>query len=236
VEPTNIIYKEAGGTADGTPNNSSNDNYLSATVSTTAVPFLGLSPYGDTIQPVKYELSGRTYYLIARVYDAGSDLTMAFGDIGGVDSIITEYIPLSTTTAYRVYVSLPLTYSSNKSIFRKEGYELAKFYPVLYLKRTTGSAAARLDYFVTMPAPMMEIAAPSYGYTGLLYKGTQARVMSGSEIVGSAQSLRGEAVELLPNRSNQLISVIGWHNSSANSITRTMTYTILEVTPRWTLI
>jgi hypothetical protein len=161
---------------------------------------------------------------------------MAFGDIGGVDSIITEYIPLSTTTAYRVYVSLPLTYSSNKSIFRKEGYELAKFYPVLYLKRTTGSAAARLDYFVTMPAPMMEIAAPSYGYTGLLYKGTQARVMSGSEIVGSAQSLRGEAVELLPNRSNQLISVIGWHNSSANSITRTMTYTILEVTPRWTLI
>lgn len=231
INPGGIVYGEQQGTVDA---NASGGEYSSKTVTTSA------QTWSTSLSALDLEaLFNREVYLFTRLYDAGSLLTIAFRLVANSD-ITTDYKSISTTTAFRLFKTDPL-FIADLAVHipgSTPGYNSPTFY--LSAKRTLGSAAARVDFNIMMPRPLLFMvpgATAAGSPEGFSYTSQDNRALSktSADVSIGLLETRGDRIELVPNRYNALISLIG-DIAGTHTITHTLTYERIYVTPRWSVI
>jgi Concanavalin A-like lectin/glucanases superfamily len=229
IRPGDILFGEQQGTTDAS---TSGGEYNQKTVSTTSQSWsTALTDYQIA------ELYGRWVTLFCRLYDAGSNLQIAFSSFG---SKLTDYHSISTTTAYRLFKTDPLfiadltvDYPNNSPGYNYKTYALAA-------KRTIGSAAVRVDFIILMPEPMIRLypgATAGGSPEGFSYDSGLHRAISKTSADVSLGRLekRGKKMELEPGVYNGLITLIG-SPGGPTTITHTLTYERIYIIPRWSVL
>lgn len=229
------VYAEHDGTAD--VGASSNDAYNSFTVTTSET-----SKTGGDIDGVLRYLGGRTFRLFARFYDAGSNMQIQAGyAMDSSSTVEADYKPISATTAFNLFYTEPLQLVNVQRALLDGDAVLVTggHYFFLNMKRTTGSAAARLDYVVTMFEPTIKIDGDTLGgaYSSFVLDSETGNYLyvpaGGLNFPGIITN--GTNPALTPDRYNTIIYVQG-DSDAAATITYTLTYNKVQVTPRWRLL
>ncbi len=192
---------------------------------------------GTVLLPLFYLLLDREFYAFARLWDEGSNLKIQPQFTLGAQIIAPDMRAVTTAAAYRLLQSNPFIVPTLDGLFFGDGINISatvKFYG----QRTSGTANVRLDYWTCLPRPLVVIGNTdsSGSNVSFLYsEKTGARQLS-SNFVGDYLPASGDAINLLPGRLNLLRSVLGEAVGVDPAITYTLTYTRVNVTPRWNLI
>ena len=153
-----ILYRDLQGT--GTDPALVGSEYKSVTVGTSEST-LDFAP--DFSRAGYDAFRGQDVYGLLRLYDAGSNLQAALSIYLNTQELTTDFINLSTTTGYRLYLVGPVQVHDIP--------EIANFSPYAFgmvkLKRSTGSAAVRGDWVAFFPnllsiGPNTTISADSF--------------------------------------------------------------------------
>jgi hypothetical protein len=226
-----FLYSEGAGevTADA---GSSNAFYRNITIDTSET---SIDAWSSLSRQEFDALWGRELIAFLRMRDAGSDLQAQLELTGGptVDPDFISVTPDAST--FELEKTLTLAIPVQAKIWPPDligsGASLN-----LLLKRTTGSAAADIDYISVLPRPVVKIGptAVASAEPNVRYRLHQAVVYGANNIIQELAPVSGDALELRPNKLNILISVAGdIHEETL--ITWGMTYTI-NVRPRWSLL
>lgn len=229
----NGIYYDAGGTAGA--GTDSNSNYKLTSVTTTYAVLLGsggIFTSGNSFQRVMREFFNREFFVVCRLYDEGSNFTgLRLTTQYGSSSATTQYPtwPITTTNANRLYLS------KYGIVFPKiDNRDILSFDFILTLSgvRSTGTANIRLDWAMAIPKPFFVATNP--GITNILTIEGEFGVWSSSGI-NNPTSVIGEAVNLMPEKANMIISIMG--SSSVDPVIAwTNTFTRVDITPRYQLL
>lgn len=226
-DPGSYLYADLSGTADA---NSSGGEYKSWTVDTS-----GLTPFTLlTIQdnPIRYAaFSGKEFMPLMRVYDVGaSQVNYRFKPYGssGYAFDNSQTLPAS----WQMAKLQPFQSISQEDVFADITAENVSV--MLVPVRVTGSADVRIDYVLLMPKPIILIAPPfSAAAPSILLQGVKAveyLPASSNRFMIPKPSVTGEAIEFRPEMYNTLLINLG------TTITRTLTFNSIQVTPRWDLL
>jgi len=105
----------------------------------------------------------------------------------------------------------------------------------LTARRSTGSALYSLDYAVVLPGKIMVLVSASNGYNTLEYKSNRRNVyLYNTGYVMEITPLGGEQIEFKPGKLNYLFSHVG--DADTSTLTRTVTYNWIKITPRYELL
>jgi len=229
----NGIYYDAGGTAGA--GTDSNSDYKLTSVTTTYAVLLGsggIFTSGNSFQRVMREFFNREFFVVCRLYDEGSNFTgLRLTTQYGSSSATTQYPtwPITTTNANRLYLS------QYGIVFPKiDNRDILSFDFILTLSgvRSTGTANIRLDWAMAIPKPFFVATNP--GITNILTIEGEFGVWSSSGI-NNPTSVIGEAVNLMPEKANMIISIMG--SSSVDPVIAwTNTFTRVDITPRYQLL
>jgi len=191
-------------------------------------------------------LEGRSVALVTRLTDAGANLTAAtFWDLVGSNTVLTDFKPLSAADAtMRTFVLDNILLPTKRDLLAHRESSLivldSQFDISIVLVRTAdGSANVTLDYIFLMPRPFLELT-----YSGLtssdyfLINGRDAFIVQASgaqyNFTGKPSTVGKDPIELAPNKTNILFTMLGG-DGEANNITRTLTYTSVDVVPRYAI-
>jgi len=229
-DPETLLVGNSDGTADV---GSHTGSYLTvAGVTTSAVTAITLNPTASLLS----KLYGAEVCALARLYDAGSLLTIAlqYGDSSVF--AITDYVSVAATAVFGMFQTKSLTVK-NEAIVDREGIgQIFNF--KLQVKRTSGSADIRADYFVLLPRPVVRLTqfiGAIAATEGFLYdNGAIYSYDTGANQIARNMEATGDVLELYPERANILLAVMG--DAGTAVITHTLTYNKLIVTPRYDLI
>jgi hypothetical protein len=229
-KPDGFLFHDQSGTSDAT---TCGGAYSSLTISTSESNIVAMQ-IGDYAQE---ELRGIEVLPVGRFYDAGSSLLLATGLItqGLISLFKTDYIIPTTTAAFRTHKSLALVFPDAR---RLDNGSIQELWLALWAKRSTGSAAFRTDWAGFLPNPMI-LRAPTglSGFAKFVYRSTgEAWEMNTTTgVLGEPLSVQGRRLELTPNTHNLIMSLIGEENAS-NTLTTTLEYETVYITPRWSLL
>lgn len=224
------LYDEQQGSADA---NSSGGEYLQE-VATTAYQtnmFFYLSRVAQDA------IAGRKFYGFIRFYDAGSGVTAYPYFSLGSSSHVGTTKTLTTSAAFNLPAVPAMNFPSAESYFTDRGV-LSNPAGALgaIITRTGANANWRTDFYTCLYSPMVAISGAA---------GLEAFVLDGSQIQdydpatrlvgGSGVLATGAEIELMPDRYNHLMSLMG-NAATASAIATTLTYYAINVTPRWGLM
>jgi len=201
VDPGDVAYVEFDGTSDS---GSSGGEYQGATWSTTYVEYLISTSSLPGV--IKRQLLGRSYQALVRLYDAGTDLDLKGRDESS-DIVLTEanYLP-DGSSAFRLHAAPPMTVTASE--FSQFGYDYIALSFGVYIGRTTGSTAGRIDYIQFMYRPFIRVKSSATVVNAQVFlRGRLAQEYpSGNGLAGKFVTL-GDEVDLRPNKVNILMSV-----------------------------
>lgn len=228
------FFYDAGGTA-GAATDSNTDYKLTSvtTVAATLIGSGGIFTSGAAFQRAMSELFEREFFVLCRLYDEGSNfqglnLQVQYGSSGA--TLDYPVWAITTTAANRLYLSqYGVTFPSVKN------RDLVTFDYILRLqgRRTTGTANIRLDWAMAIPRPFFVVTNPGT-VTVLVIEDNKGTWLSGTTRSSPIAS-SGDIVNLNPEKSNTIISVMG--SSSVDPvITWTNTFTRIDITPRYMLL
>jgi len=175
----------------------------------------------------------KDYYVIARIKDAGSDLQARASvlSISGSRIYSSEWQNIDPDSAtfglYRIG-PVRLEHLIKGDIVKYDGVAVT-----LSIKRTTGSASIDIDYVCAAPEPFLYIDNLLDNDMRLVDKSVEF-IGAGAAFIAKSDG-DGSIVELVPNRMNVLFSFIEFGNSG-NSISSTLVYNEIHITPRWSLL
>lgn len=227
VDPAGYLYADYSGTADA---NSSGGEYQNATIDTSGlVPFTVLTIQDNPMRWAAF--SGREFMALLRLYDVGaSQVNYRFRPYGAAGYNFDNNQTLSA--AWQIARLLPFRTLRKADVGGDETGENISI--TLVPKRATGSADIRLDYVMLMPRPLVSIASPfSSASPSLLIDGLNAveyLPAFSNRFMIPKPTVTGDAIELIPESLNTLLA-----NAGA-TITRTVTFNAIKVTPRWELV
>lgn len=228
VEAANRWYSEQSGTADA---GSSGGQYRPQPINTSGLQ-LAATFTASGVSPLR----GRECYLFTRIYDEGTTLMGYFVYSDGSSTYQTAPRSFSAAaSAWRLLRTDPLVIPPGIQV---DGDRLLSSDTYsLYLNRSSGTANVRVDYFVVMPRPLVIIGstATAYATASLIYRDGAAYSYNGGTL-GAWLTTTGDRVELLPDQYNVIVSFIGASGNIDPSITATLTYTAVYVTPRYGLL
>lgn len=153
-----LLYRDLQGV--GTSGTLVGGEYKSVTVGTSETTL----DFAPDFSRAGYEaFRGRDVYGLIRLYDAGSNLQAALSIYLNTQELITDYINLSTTTSYKLYLVGPVHVHDIPAIADLSPYAFG----MVKLKRSTGSAAVRGDWVAFFPnllsiGPNTTISADSF--------------------------------------------------------------------------
>lgn len=232
IQQSSVQYTDLSGSTDS---NSSGSAYRAQSVSTTGIDVTNST--GITGTGFAKYLFGREYILVTRLTDLGSASPVSLAAVvTGTADVTTDYLQAATSASAGIYATPPFVLAGLENRVHNPGDNiLSNFQVYLYAKRTTGSASINVDYIALLPRPFMVLKSASAGVTATLrYKGRKAHTGSPATAVISPNiPVIGDVIELVPNRINTLISFMNDVNAT---ITRTLTYSSVYVTPRWSLL
>jgi len=224
------LYTDLSGVASGAD---SGGEHQDDTV-TTAVKTIGTSA---TVTDKIDLYGGLEYYLFTRLSDAGSNLQLALAiNIGGVQ-LSSGYASVSIGASFFLAHTLALSLPDRTVILTRAGYQ-SRFSFLLLAQRTTGSATLSTDYFMLLPRPLLRLApqgASAFAESFIL-RGRAAQIFNSSvPATDNLPTITGDIIELQPARYNILRAVMG-ETTSVATITYTLTFSKVIVTPRYALL
>jgi hypothetical protein len=241
VLPTTVLYADESGTVQA---GNVGGQYRQTSVGTAVEGVL----VGDLVISSQdrekfLELLGKEYYLMARIYDAGSTLQIASRLLVGGSSIglETEFKAISTTTGERQYVTQPLVIFNQTDFFLGAKFnKLGTQFPttdaqfILLARRTSGTANIRVDYIAVLPRPACRLQG-NFAAANFIYRGTSGIITDSNLIFQKQLSHTGDAIELVPGKYNTLMMYLG-DESGNSTVSWTLTYNNIYVTPRYALL
>lgn len=223
-EDPDALYSDRSGTVDA---NSSGGQYLSQSVSTG-----GYGPTFTITDNLKKALYGKAFYIFARVFDQGSNLQIKARD-DDTDAA-TDWKSVTSPADWGLYYTPPLTLPA--FAFAGHGYTKKSLEPSITFRRTTGTANIWLDYFQVMPRPLVAVNAATaiLGEDVVMHGGQAYEISSGTDL-DRAYVVTGDTIELLPNKLNMLMSLMGGDKGTDPEIAATIFYAV-TVTPRYAVL
>jgi hypothetical protein len=213
--------------------------YLSGSFVDTVTTAINTGSSGSTIRSKSVDpllFIGQNIYAVARLIDAGADLTarMAVTLVG--QSFLTDYVAIDPDIAnYRLFGIGGLRVPQTR-LFAGETLLMSVS---LELIRTTGGASnvtpANIHY---LPSPLLKItnsAAVGTDYDRLGIRGREAHSIDDLGNFQRYLTVVGEIVELKPNAWNVLMSLLG-NVAEDSAKTRDTSFIAVYVTPRWNLL
>ena len=239
VDPSVIgLYTDLSGTVDA---NSSGGAYESQAVTTSTTTYTSGIDVTRTLAQV---LSGLECCAVARINDqTAAALQIRFSYFYGLDSTVTPDWRAITSAAYFLtrmtnFVVIP---DLRRSISRVGFPTTSGIY--FSAKRSTGSGNVYVDYFQVVPRPLMVLTSSSLNAGNvLIYRSREPELRNYSSSTGQyttdAAEMRGDVVRLVPGKYNELITFTGdpYTATAEITITRTLTYNRVLVTPRYQLL
>jgi hypothetical protein len=228
VYPKDSVFCDLNGSVDA--NSSGGQNQVQS-VNTTAVNFEKVL----TVQGAVRELMGREGVMLARMADAGTNLTIAATDTWGAAKS-TSYKPVGSSGTFYLLMTKP-TSLHNAEFFYGGECPLPSATLALSCRRSAdGAANTTVDYFAFLPGPCLKLTGVTFGF---LYDSEvrHATDLTNQGIVNSFDvSLTGDTrFEVVPGKYNIISCYLG-DTTHAPTITYTMTYSKVVVTPRWSLL
>jgi len=238
ADPAGNFFRNAGGTA--TTSADVDSDVRTESVNTTNV-------FVTALTDINYfdPLAGRSLALIARLSDAGANLTAAtFWDLTGSNAVLTDFKAIVADATRRVFVLdnilVPtkrdlLAHRRSSMIILDDQVDIG----VVLVRTSAGAANVTIDYIFLAPRPLLELT-----YSGLsasdffLISGREAYIVQASgtqyNLTGKPATVGRDPLELLPNKVNILFSLLGG-DGEANTITRTLTYVYTDIIPRYAI-
>lgn len=169
---------------------------------------------------------GGSFALLIRSKDAGSNLSLkATYTIGGIYFEESEANKVGATYGIQLLAQQ----------FIKRFPETPGIVIGVVASRSTGSGNFSIDYDLVLPGDICVWKSLSNGYNLFDYQSDRMEVyLYNGGLMSESNSYDGKAIELSPNMLNYLFSHIGDANTS--TLTRTLTYNHITVTPRYELL
>lgn len=232
-EPSEWLFVDVGGTS---ASGMCGGEYRQTNVGTSGNSLGSVTPNFD----IADIMSGKSFYLAGRIYDAGSGLSIRSSIILSsalTHSIDSEYKPINASTTYYLFLTPLSAFPTKKSIL-KSGFLQGDYTPgiSLWATRSSGTGNARLDYFAILPRPTMMLAVSNQILaldTEFAFEDGFAGIVDGQDFVRPLQVI-GDTIELVPGKINILSSLMG-DTTWEPKITHTITYDKVEVIPRWSV-
>jgi hypothetical protein len=184
------------------------------------------------------EMGRRTdqFHALAIVSGCGTGLKMAFALKAGGTVYYSDYRNVSADTTPRLFLLNSVTYPrlpAFSGIYPLNGF-------AVYAYHTTASGRVTLSYTQMFPRPFARIGYSASNVNAdqtptLAIRGTRAAFYNQTFVLHDVATFTGDAVELVPGVYNTLISALG-ADGNALTLTRTMTYARVYVTPRYSLL
>lgn len=177
-------------------------------------------------------VSGREFYAIARMKDAGSNLRVRLRLNLAYDIITAEYGNGLVEAYHRnlLFPSLQIPRISTKD------FATTNWYLYLTAIRSTGGASdVTVDFLCLMPRPLAKI---HMGEVKTTWKGRSYETAYTASNGYRSGQIEGDVIDLAPSRINiMLVSMRGENYSAANnSVASTVTFGYIKVTPRYPLL
>jgi hypothetical protein len=228
-DPTEYLYEERQGTVDA---NSSGGEYISASVGAVQANLPGPASFSNIYQAFE----GKEFYVFLRWQDDDADKTISLKPSFTADQVIYEgkwrnFYDMNGTSWH-------LLRSHAMPLFKKiapSAKEAATILIHCYVMRSTvPNDFYKHDYTTLMFRPMVEMDVGEGGNNRykVYYVGGKARVLNSTLAWGEVIPVKGDVIELVPNKLNQLRSIMGDQDTDP-VITWTMEYEKVLVTPRW---
>ena len=226
------LVNEQSGSADA---NSSGGAYRGTSIITSATTFTSAA---SSTRKCIAALAGKELANLIRLYDAGSSLQVAT-ILSAPTPIISDYKSLTTSAAFRLYLSPFVAVQDSPPGFSDYSVSPAGFTPGIALKRSTGTGSIQIDYAMAVPRPFLTMAAAStLGEAGFYYQGRRASTYDDTATGCPYQyplTLQGDIIEFVPDKLNILSTLIG--DATHNPVIATgLTYARVIVTPRWSIL
>jgi len=238
ADPEGNYFRNAGGTATTSADVSSDVRTESVNTTNVFVTALTDINYFDP-------LAGRSLALIARLSDAGANLTAAtFWDLTGANTVLTDFKAIAADATRRVFVLDNILVPTKRDLLAHRRSSLIVLdnqvdIGVVLVRTSAGAANVTIDYVFLAPRPLLELT-----YSGLsasdffLISGREAYIVQASgtqyNLTGKPATVGRDPLELLPNKVNILFSLLGG-DGEANTITRTLTYVYTDIIPRYAI-
>ena len=228
VSPSLWLNCDASGTA--AVGTTQGDAYEATSVTTSTVNLLTFTPVID------YDaLKNIEYYLFARIWDAGSGLSLR-SDLAVGNTIATTGLTAVSSAAEWRMTQLPKLASwRNAQLFD----DVTEWYPGVSLlaQRASGTADVRVDFVQIMPRPFVTIFDNVTSMGRFIYEKNKALIVevSGSILFpNTIAKVTGDVIEFAPGVYNELVSLMG-NDDLDTTIDVTLTYNNIYITPRWAL-
>ncbi len=235
IDPVNL-YSDLNGTGTTIA-----DSGSAATTIVVGTGLTGSSGFSVGSRPA-VAMAGREFYCLARVNDAGSNLTI--GASIGYDSttpgaLATALTACNSFAAMILVRSLAIISFALGQLHPEKIGSNATVWIALLLQRTTGSANVIVDFFQFAPRPLVRLRGS--GGDSFIYSSSPAPVMfnylsAGPNISNTIASADYDQLELAPAVYNTLLSYLGDDSGAAFDVTRTLTYNKVSVQPRYALL
>lgn len=177
-------------------------------------------------------VSGREFYAIARMKDAGSNLRVRLRLNLAYDIITAEY-GNGLVEAYHRNLLFP---SLQIPRITTRDYATTNWYLYLTAIRSTGGASdVTVDFLCLMPRPLAKI---HMGEVKTTWKGRSYETAYTASNGYRSGQIEGDVIDLAPGRINiMLVSMQGENYAAANnSVASTVTFGYIKVTPRYPLL
>jgi hypothetical protein len=232
IKPGSYLFSNIGGTS-GAASDCGGD-YYQTSLATGGLSLIG--NYDTSDVRVMRVLAGRELYLFSRIYDAGSGLVLAGYIALGGSTIISPSRTVSSGASSRLFRTDSVTVPVVNRLVDVAGLKLVNFTVQLYGDRVAGSTTnnVAVDYMAIMPRPLVAISSNST-YQSFVINAVNGLITNTTTVGNLPGSIIGDVIALEPDRYNVLQSLMS-AEGTATTVTDTLTYNAVYITPRWALL
>ena len=181
-------------------------------------------------------LAAGEVYVLARVTDAGADLTGKVRVSYGLIDVDGDFVPIAADGTARLFVFGPMPIKQANALY---DWQDTINVSLVFKRSIAGAANVTVDYLLIGGVPSLKIESPSGGIGGTIVLEGMRAVTRGETDFGFTLteflSSTGALIEAEPDRINLWLTARG-EIGEAFSLTKTMNYTRVTITPRYELL
>jgi hypothetical protein len=234
MSPASVFYGELQGTVDG---GSSGGEYKTTTVGASAVVLGQFTPDFKTKRQFRDALAGKSFRLITRLKDAGSNLQLGqrYFFQGTATLISSKFRTVSADTNFKMFYTDSIDMLVLDRLLLERDYGTSFVNPTIDLmaKRSSGSAAVDADFFFFSFQPTLFLE--THTSLQMILKGNKFVGLDSDEELQEFREPGGDDIECEPGCLNILQTQLT-DDTGKIDITDTLTYDRVYVVPRWALL
>lgn len=189
-------------------------------------------------------LTDKEFECYTRIHDAGANLSLAWRVGYGLNAdVAIPYRPISTTTTDKLYGNEKIKMLSGLDLFSSDNLNPTVQWQPLVKRTTGGPDNVRFDFAMLMARPLMRIRLSPGLFDGsnnpdsYLITGQRGVVfVESSDNIDDTARIEGDIVELVPEKINIMMSALTDGIDDDHVNTHTLTYTAVNVTPRYQVL